>query len=379
MGKNSRICLTAVAAAVLFASTALALEPGTMRAHFIDIGQGDATLLEFSCGVALIDTGGERWPADELQPARYDSNPVLFQYLDDFFRSRPDLERRIDVLFLTHPHADHTRGAAIVVDEFEPRSVVHNGQSFGSGIAGQNYARDYAGRNAPDVRAWYVLADKVGENGLVNPAIDPLPCPDVDPELRVLWGQVRDDSGWEASDFRDGNNHSVVIRVDFGEASLLFPGDLEERYGQPGRAGIERLVEKFASTSLLDVDILHVGHHGSHNGNTPALTAAVSPRVAVFSSGPACPRPDFSAWSHAHPRKETLDEVLPHVSDRRSATVKIPFFARHEAVPELLTTQKAIYGTGWDGNVILEISSDGSWSEASVQGRPRCLEEIDGP
>lgn len=137
-------------------------------------------------------------------------------------------------------------------------------------------------------------------------------------------------------------------------------------------------MEKFEDTELLDVDILHVGHHGSHNGNTSPLTEAVSPRVAVFSSGPACLRPDFSAWSHAHPRKETLDEILPHVADQRPAAVKIPFFERHEALPELLTTRKAIYGPGWDGNVVLEISSDGSWSEASIDGPPRCLEEVAG-
>jgi hypothetical protein len=288
------------------------------------------------------------------------------------------IRRRLDVLFLTHPHADHTRGAYIVVDEFQPKNIVHNGQTYGSGIDGQNYARDYARRNDEEVKAWYVLENTIGNSGLANSIIDPLACSDTDPEFTVLWGQVRDRSGWAPSDFEDGNNHSVVIRVDFGAASLLFPGDLEERYKQPGKAGIERLLEKYQGTSVLDVDVLHVGHHGSHNGNTGPLAEATSPQVAVFSSGPACSRPDYSAWNHAHPRKETLDEILPWVSGERPAGVKVPFFPQDDTEPQLLPTTKALYGTAWDGHVVLELSSDGTWTEVSRQGPPSCLTGIPG-
>jgi hypothetical protein len=52
-----------------------------MTFHFIDIGQGDATLLEFPCGAVLIDTGGEQ---NEL----FDSNKALLAYLDAFFARR---------------------------------------------------------------------------------------------------------------------------------------------------------------------------------------------------------------------------------------------------------------------------------------------------
>ena len=168
-----------------------------------------------------------------------------------------------------------------------------------------------------------------------------------------------------------------MIRIDFGDASLLFPGDLEEKYGGGGEAGIERLLKKFEGTDRLDVDILHVGHHGSHNGNTTPLVEAVSPEAVVFSTGPACARPGFSAWSHGHPREETLDEVLPFVSADRSTEVRIPFFPAHQSDGQILKTKTAIYGTGWDGNVVLEIKSNGTWSEASLDEPPRCLEDLD--
>jgi competence protein ComEC len=73
-----------------------------MQLHFIDVGQGAATLLEFSCGAVLIDTGGERQPsdhrgsgcprADHVPPATYDGSAQLLAYLHAFFARRPDLE-----------------------------------------------------------------------------------------------------------------------------------------------------------------------------------------------------------------------------------------------------------------------------------------------
>src|SRR5438552_4155815 len=53
----------------------------TMRAHFIDVGQGAATLLEFPCAAVLIDTGGEA-------NGEFDSTDSLLDYLDDFFARR---------------------------------------------------------------------------------------------------------------------------------------------------------------------------------------------------------------------------------------------------------------------------------------------------
>jgi competence protein ComEC len=82
-----------------------------MTFHFIDIGQGDATLLEFPCGAALIDTGGE---LNEL----FDSNKALLAYLDAFFARRKDLGGTLDLLLITHPHIDHNRSALAVLERY---------------------------------------------------------------------------------------------------------------------------------------------------------------------------------------------------------------------------------------------------------------------
>jgi competence protein ComEC len=79
-----------------------------MRIHLIDVGQGVSTLIEFSCGAVLVDTGGE-------ENAGYHSTDRLIAYLAGFFQHRPDLHDTLAELVITHPHIDHDRGAAAVL------------------------------------------------------------------------------------------------------------------------------------------------------------------------------------------------------------------------------------------------------------------------
>lgn len=110
------VCLAAHA-------TASSAQP-EMVVHFLDVGQGDATLVEFPCAAILIATGGERspsWP----NPARNDTNTLLVPWLRDFFAARSPLGARRTSLALMHPRPDYM---CWVLNEFEPRSAVGNGQ-----------------------------------------------------------------------------------------------------------------------------------------------------------------------------------------------------------------------------------------------------------
>ena len=105
---------------LLVPSSGLAAGP-TMSVHFIDVGQGDATLLEFPCGAVLVDTGGEdSWG--------FDGGHAVTTYLSAFFQRRKDLARTLKSVILTHPHPDHTRGLAEVVTVFMVDHIVDNGQ-----------------------------------------------------------------------------------------------------------------------------------------------------------------------------------------------------------------------------------------------------------
>ncbi|TIS10477.1 MAG: hypothetical protein E5X14_00845 [Mesorhizobium sp.] len=87
-------------------SGAKASSDATMYVHYVDVGQGAGAILEFPCGVALIDVGGE-WANDGV-----DGEIMFKNYLDKFFETRPYLNNTIDVVFLSHPHADHINGAS---------------------------------------------------------------------------------------------------------------------------------------------------------------------------------------------------------------------------------------------------------------------------
>ena len=244
------------------------------------------------------------------------------------------------------------------------------GQWHGSGAQDQADLVRYA-KEFDEVESWYVLERTIADDsGLENGVIDPFEgC---DARIRVLWGQVRrlGDKDWSYGDYSDENNHSVVVRIDFGRASLLFTGDLEEGYSED-KGGIELLLEKYEGTDLLDVDVYQVGHHGSHNGTTTELVAAMSPKYAVISAGPACERSGYSAWQHGHPRTRTIRDLQNGVQlDRVPKEASV--FPGWREDPETWTISKAIYSTGWDGTVVLEADETGAWDV--TEGTPHsCL------
>ncbi len=371
-----------VLALVLSVGSSAWAHANTMRVHFIDVGQGDAALVEFPCGTMLIDTGGEAttWKKGKLRKVYGGSNAAI-GYLQGFFNSRPATDRRLDLLVLTHPHIDHTNGVPQILRSFRPRNIVDNNQDTGSGLSEQQAAIAFAEDNQ-DVERWYVLEDGIDKKGLTNAIIDPINCDPVDPRIRVLWGQAKNGGGWHKKEFENGNNHSVAVRIDYGKASILFTGDLEESENGK-KAGIERLIEKYEGTDVLDVDVYQVGHHGSGNGNTKRPAEAMSPEIAVPSHGPDCEvRDKWAARAYGHPRKETIQELLacrrgggqPCLSERAEPKGAQVFNGKLDRWETTVITS-SIYSTGWDGTIVLEAKPSGEWSVASMSSPDECLYE----
>lgn len=242
-----------------------------MYAHFIDVGQGDAALLEFSCGAILVDAGGQN--AGTTQG--------LVSYLTTFFAARSDLNSTLESIIVTHNHVDHTRALREVVEAFTVNRFIENGQrgGFAQGDQDVTWLRNNAttgGRNVTTLDVDDSLVQ--GQAGFTNGTIDPVACSGTNPAITMLSADVATDPGWDRSgnEFGDKNNHSIVVRVDFGQASLLFTGDLEE-------PAIETMVDFYDGSTMLDVDVWQVGHHGSYNGTTFSLVHAMSPEIAVIS------------------------------------------------------------------------------------------------
>ena len=323
--------------------------PARMRMHFIDVGQGSATLLEFKCGAVLIDTGA----ASKTHPA------ALEGYLEKFFRLRPDLNRTLKAVYLTHCHADHAFGLATVAKRFRVERYLDDGIRKGSGLRFLSpflaYAADPAhpstvvGISDAEVRA---VPDGLG---LTNEDIDPLACDECDPRLSVLAGGIDPKpTDWSKTAFENLNNHSLVIRAELGGASLLVTGDLETH-------GIRRLTGHYGGTGLLDADVLVAGHHGAENGLSPELVRLASPAVGIIS----CGRWDagkggtdrFTTWWYGHPNEGAVKMLARGVERARPPlNVKVGQGGRKFVDFRL---DRAVYCTGWDGTVVVDAFSDG--------------------
>ena len=345
-----------------------------MVLHFIDIGQGDATLLEFPCGAILIDTGGEQ---NEL----FDSDKALLAHLDAFFARRTDLERTLDLLLITHPHIDHNRSAVAVLDRYRVRGVIDNGvdkpHSHDDGtedpgatqqMAVHTWLREHP--QEPPISYLGVGVQDVPPEGLTSQVIDPVAgcaASAIDPKLTLLWGTVTEDLRTYGE---NPNNHSVVVRVDYGASSALFTGDLE-------LIGLSRLASRYeAHPELLDVDIYQVGHHGSKNATIHYQMEMMSPRVAVISMGPYERDIPWTARKYGHPNIIALEHLVhPHHGVRARRTpievwigLKGAWKDEKKEVFERRTVDRAIYATGWDGTVTITANANG-WLDITTQGR----------
>jgi competence protein ComEC len=230
---------------------------GSARVTVLDVGQGDAILIEGSKGGRLLIDGG----------------PDPDRLLVELDRRLPPWDRRIDALILSHPHEDHVAGLALLLDRY----VV--GRVFEPGMRGPG----------PGYAAWL---DRVGDPGerprLSIAAGDRLAVDEID--LRVLW-PIRGQVPLEPPDTGTGiNNVSVVLLGTVGYRRFLLAGDVEQEVDP-----------RLLAEGLPTVDFLKVAHHGSRTATTAPFVAAIRPRVAVASAGTGNP--------YGHPARSTLERL----------------------------------------------------------------------
>jgi len=319
------------------------------RVFAIDVGQGSATLFEFPCAAVLVDTGGE-------DDGAFHSTEHLIDFLDRFFERRPDLNRTLATVFLTHPHIDHTRGIAEVMSRYHVLHLVTDGRlrdangDYESGGEDQEKAEALA-RSKGALRT--VTRAELKPGGITDDAIDAVSCGEVDPKISVLWGGLTENSeGWEPRTFNNANNHSLTIRVDVKGHAVLVVGDLED-------AALDSMVNFNDGTPAVDVDVYVVAHHGSDNGTTFKAMQAMTPCIALMSMGPSDRHEDWSAWQYGHPRKLAVRTIVGGLTcNRPPRDVQV---ATRMKTFEGFTVTKALYGTGWEGTLMAELQDDGTW------------------
>lgn len=340
-------------------TSALIAQDRMMYVHVINVGQGSAMLLEFPCGVVLVDTGGE---TNEL----FQSTDALMNYLEDFFIRRSDLNSTIDLVIISHPHIDHTRGAKEVAAKYRIKNIITNSETKkGSGISGQQHLQRLASQaeatesDDDNIGFFASSIDKISGNGITSAVIDPINCSNGDPIIKVLWGTSLTNPGWPSTAFDNQNNHSVVCKVEFGLASILLTGDLED-------IAIHSLLNKYSDKSVFDSDVYLVGHHGSKNGTTLPLLQAVTPEIAILSFGDKSRDLAWTAWMYGHPNKNIVQLLEGNVSGTRMS--KDVFLGTASKTFTHKIVSKAIYGTGWDDTFVLTGSMDGTWTYGMITG-----------
>lgn len=220
------------------ARVAAAVTEDTVQLHVIDVDQGAASLFETPCGTLLIDGGG-RTAAHTTR---------LLDYLAAYFAARPSLNKKFAAVFLTHPHIDHSKSLLKVDEIYEFGGYIDDGRPYGDGAlaVAKKLTERYAGARSRHVNE---ITFANTNKGYTDKVIDPLVCRGVKPKVTALAGGRQHRGNWSHDAFKNTNNHSLVIRIDYGAASFLFLGDLETE-------GQEALVEKYAGTPLLDIDVL---------------------------------------------------------------------------------------------------------------------------
>jgi len=248
-----------------------------------------------------------------------------------------------------------------VAENFTIINYIDNGQLEGFGTENPKWLRTQVQKGILNINISTIeqaTIEKIQDkSGMTNAQIDPISCENIDPVIKVMTGLRHDNPGWANREFDNKNNQSIVVRIDFGESSFLFTGDLEE-------PAIETLLEYYKDTDILDVDVYQVGHHGSHNATTTDLLEAMSPEIAIISMGKwdygRGLRSRFNTHSYGHPRRSTVEILKLSINRKRSNPVDV-MVAEGSRNFRKYRVKDAIYGTAWFGSVKIRASESGNF------------------
>ena len=219
---------------------------------FFDVGQGDALFIKTPQGHQILIDGGP--------------DSVILEKLGE---ELPFYDRVIDLVILTHPESDHLTGLLDVLRSYKVKNILWTGVIKDTG----------------DFEKWQELIEKEKAEIFIAKAGQKITIGKTSFEILFPFENLENKS------VKDANNTSIVLRLDFGEISLLFTGDIyksEER-------------ELLSLAKQLDTDVLKVGHHGSKTSTAEEFIIVVSPEIAVISVG--------RNNSYGHPHQETLDTL----------------------------------------------------------------------
>lgn len=227
---------------------------GNAHIFFLNVGQGDAELIEKGDYQILIDGG----PDDSV--------------LAELGKTMPATDRKIEILILTHPHSDHLAGINQVIDRYEIGAIYFSGATY-------------------TTNGYLEFLQKVKDKNIsiIVPKIGESITPYDNAKLTFLWPGEK----YKEQVSENLNNTSVVGRYCYFSICALFTGDIEN----DEQALMFSEIEKEGLG--IDLQILKVPHHGSTNGTDEILLEKIKPDHAVIEVG--------ADNKFGHPHAATLD------------------------------------------------------------------------
>ncbi len=221
---------------------------GTLEVHYIDVGQGDATLIKCASHAMLID-GGNNNKGTTVQ----------------LYLKKQGVES-LDYVIGTHPDADHIGGLDVIVYKYNCEKVI---------------MPDYE----KDTRTYQELVDVIHDKNMK------ITYPVVGEQYALGEAKFTIIAPNSNSYGGNANDYSVAILLEYGKNRFLFTGDAEEASE----------TEMLSNGIELSADVYKVAHHGSRSASTQEFLNAVRPKYAVISCG--------EGNSYGHPHAEVLNRL----------------------------------------------------------------------
>ncbi|MBR1868085.1 MAG: MBL fold metallo-hydrolase [Clostridia bacterium] len=267
----------------------------SLTVTFIDVGQGDAILINFPDDKYMLIDGGK-------------GNKTNEQALDKYL-TVDGKKITLDYVVATHPDEDHVGSLDYVYENYDVRysyrPYVLSGYSdaakfpknFNDGVNIKNNTKAYydylKGVNDKTPENWEFFTDKSGFSNSIS-------FEGEEYVYTVDFAMPYIKSLDDYSEFKDPNDFSAIITVEYLGKKIMFTGDI----GNQAKNGSEKAFVDTAGKgdkSEYDCDVLKVAHHGSQYSSTKEFLDIVKPEFAVISCG--------VGNSYKHPTKDALDNL----------------------------------------------------------------------
>ena len=248
--------------AILVWSVVLTMPDDKLHVSFLDVGQGDAILIQ----------------TPDLQNILIDGGPDPQKINLELSKKLPFWDRTIDLMICTQPQADHITGLVEVLRRYKVKQVLEPGVPYESSVYNE----------------WLKLVEEgqikhnIARAGQEIDLGQGIKIEALNPPLELFEGTSH-----------DVDNNGVVLRLSWSKVSFLFTADIRQ----------EAEFELIGQRANLRSTVLKVAHHGSKTSTSPQFLAAVDPEIAVISVGLDNP--------FGHPSTEVVERLIDRLGEEK--------------------------------------------------------------